>query len=149
MELEEFTVMGKEYPLQNSLEKNIRLAQKHWMNFNNALRKNKVHLGRNWLKYAFIIEKNDSLFYYIAIPKKDSMPEGFCQKTIPKSRYLMTRHRGNIGKLKNTVDCIYNNLISKNDFNPNSQDFSYFERYDYRFHWNRKDSVIELYFPIE
>lgn len=148
VELDEFLLMGKEYRLYNSLEKNLRLAQKHWMNFNNTLRRNKVQLGRNWLKYAFVIEKNNALFYYIAVPKKDSIPDDFTQKTIPESRYLVVKHTGNMNKLKNTVDCVYNDLISDNDFNLNSEVFSYFERYDYRFHWNRKDSVIELYFPI-
>ena len=25
----------------------------------------------------------------------------------------------------------------------------YFEKYDYKFHWNREDSVIEIYIPIK
>lgn len=148
VELDEIELMGKKYRLYNSLEKNMHLAQKHWINFNNVLRKNKVYLGRNWLKYAFVIGKNNVLFYYIAIPKKDSVPKGFCQKTIPKSKYLMVEHTGSMNKLKNTVDCVYNDLILENDFQLKSESFYYFERYDYRFHWNRQDSVIEIYFPL-
>lgn len=148
VDVDEFAVMGKEYRLYNTLEKNMRLAQKHWMNFNNTLRRNKVYLGQNWLKYAFVIEKNNALYYFISVPEKDSIPEGLSLKTIPKSKYLVVNHTGNMNKLKNTVDSVYNDLISKNDFSLNSEVFSYFERYDNRFHWNRKDSVIEIYFPI-
>ena len=30
-----------------------------------------------------------------------------------------------------------------------NRQFVYFEKYDYKFHWNREDSVIEIYIPIK
>jgi len=142
--LNEFEVMGREYELSNSLNRNMMLAQKHWQKFNMELRKNKVHLGRNWIKYAFVYEDNGELYYYIAVPKKEDVSFDFKMKTIPKSKYLMVEHNGNMNKLKSTVDSVYNNVSGFK-----SSDFAYFEKYDYKFHWNRKDSIIELYFPIK
>lgn len=146
--LDGFDLMGREYALSASLERNMKLAQRHWRNFNNALRLNRVHLGQNWLKYAFIIEKGDKLLYYICVPKKSHVPKDFVLKTIPKGRYLMVKHTGSMNGLKVTVDSVYENLISENGICLKSDAFSYFERYDFRFHWNRQDSIIEIYFPI-
>lgn len=148
IKLDEFQVMGINYELSSSLNRNIHLAQRHWRTFNNKLRINKVRLGRNWLKYAFIMNNDDELCYYIAVPKKDYVPQDFEEKTISKSKYLLIKHQGNMNKLKNTMDDVYNQLIPQNDIIINSENFFYFERYDYKFHWNRSDSIIEIYLPI-
>ena len=109
IELEEFNVIGIRYELSKSLSNNVKLAQNHWKIFNSKLRNNKLYLGSNWCKYAFIEKIENKIFYYISIPKKDFVP---------------------------------------NDFTENRQ-FVYFEKYDYKFHWNREDSVIEIYIPIK
>ena len=148
LELDEFEIMGMEYELSNSLIRNIKLAQKHWLRFNNKLRRNKIYLGRNWCKYAFVIKEDSKLFYYISVPKKESVPNDFIVKTIPKSKYLMINHRGSMNKLKLTMDSVYGKIkedkIILNDIN-----FCYFEKYDYKFHWNKSDSIIEIYVPIK
>ena len=73
IELEEFSVIGIRYELSN-----------HWKIFNSKLRDNKLYLGSNWCKYAFIEKIENKIFYYISIPKKDFVPDGFIEKTILK-----------------------------------------------------------------
>lgn len=148
VELNEFKVMGIKYELSTSLIRNIKLAQKHWMNFNNKLKHNNIYLGNNWCKYAFIIGDDSKLFYFISVPKKDYVPDDFIIKTIPNSKYLMINHRGNMNRLKRTMDSIYTKIKEDNTI-LNDNDFYYFEKYDYKFHWNRSDSIIEIYLPIK
>ena len=70
IELEEFSVIGIRYELSKSLSNNVKLAQNHWKIFNSKLRDNKLYLGSNWCKYAFIEKIENKIFYYISIPKK-------------------------------------------------------------------------------
>lgn len=148
LDLDEFEIMGIKYELSNSLIHNINLAKRHWMGFNNKLRRNKIYLGRNWCKYAFIIEEDSKLFYYISVPKKDYVPNDFTVKTIPGSKYLMVNHIGSMNKLKLTIDSVYAK-IKEDNIGLNDDNFSYFEKYDYKFHWNKSDSIIGIYVPIK
>lgn len=148
LELDEFEIMGVKYELSNSLIRNINLAKRYWMKFNNKLRRDEIYLGRNWCKYAFIIEEGSKLFYYISVPKKDYVPEDFMVKTIPSSRYLTINHIGSMNKLKLTMDSVYSK-INDDNIVLNDDCFSYFEKYNYKFHWNKPDSVIGIYVPIK
>ena len=65
IELKEFSVIGIRYELSKSLSNNIKLAQNHWKTFNGKLRNNKLYLGSNWYKYAFVEKVNNKIFYYI------------------------------------------------------------------------------------
>src|SRR5574344_266512 len=130
IELEEFNVIGIRYELSKSLSNNVKLAQNHWKIFNSKLRNNK-------------------LFYYISIPKKDFVPNDFTEKIILKSKYLRVEHIGNMNKLKDTINYVYKEIIPKNNILVENRQFVYFEKYDYKFHWNREDSVIEIYIPIK
>ncbi len=69
IELGEFSVIGIMYELSKSLSNNVKLAQNHWKTFNSKLRNNKLYLGSNWCKYAFIEKIENKVFYYISIPK--------------------------------------------------------------------------------
>ncbi len=149
IELEEFSVIGIRYELSKSLSNNIKLAQNHWKTFNGKLRNNKLYLGSNWYKYAFVEKVNNKIFYYISIPKNDYIPKGFTEKIILKSKYLRVEHIGNMNKLKDTINYVYKEIIPKNNILVENRQFVYFEKYDYKFHWNREDSVIEIYIPIK
>ena len=149
IELEEFNVIGIRYELSKSLSNNVKLAQNHWKIFNSKLRNNKLYLGSNWRKYAFIEKIENKIFYYISIPKKDFVPNDFTEKIILKSKYLRVEHIGNMNKLKDTINYVYKEIIPKNNILVENRQFVYFEKYDYKFHWNREDSVIEIYIPIK
>ena len=107
IELEEFNVIGIRYELSKSLSNNVKLAQNHWKIFNSKLRNNKLYLGSNWCKYAFIEKIENKIFYYISIPKKDFVPNDFTEKIILKSKYLRVEHIGNMNKLKHTINYVY------------------------------------------
>ena len=47
--------------------------------------------------------------------------------------------------LKDTINYVYKEIIPKNNILVENRQFVYFEKYDYKFHWNREDSVIEIY----
>lgn len=149
IELEEFNVIGIRYELSKSLSNNVKLAQNHWKTFNGKLRNNKLYLGSNWCKYAFIEKINNNIFYYLSIPKNDYIPKGFTEKKILNSKYLKIEHIGNMSKLKDTINYVYKEIIPKNNILVKSSKFVYFEKYDYKFHWNREDSVIEIYIPMK
>lgn len=149
IELEEFSVIGIRYELSKSLSNNIKLAQNYWKNFNIKLRNNKLYLGSNWCKYAFIEKIENKVFYYISIRKKNYIPDNFTEKIIWKSKYLKVEHIGNMNKLKDTINYVYKEIIPKNNILVESKQFIYFEKYDYKFHWNKVDSVIEIYIPIK
>lgn len=149
IELEEFSVIGIRYELSKSLSNNVKLAQNHWKIFNSKLRNNKLYLGSNWSKYAFIEKIENKIFYYISISKKDFVPKDFAEKTILKSKYLKVEHIGNMNKLKDTINYVYKEIVPKNNVLVENRQFVYFEKYDYKFHWNRDDSVIEIYIPIK
>lgn len=91
----------------------------------------------------------NKIFYYISIPKKDFVPNDFTEKIILKSKYLRVEHIGNMNKLKDTINYVYKEIIPKNNILVENRQFVYFEKYDYKFHWNREDSVIEIYIPIK
>ena len=111
IELEEFNVIGIRYELSKSLSNNVKLAQNHWKIFNSKLRNNKLYLGSNWCKYAFIEKIENKIFYYISIPKKDFVPNDFTEKIILKSKYLRVEHIGNMNKLKDTINYVYKEII--------------------------------------
>lgn len=142
-------VIGIRYELTNSMATNLSLAKKYWLDFNEKLRVNKLYLGKNWCKYAFIIRENDKVYYFIAIPKKDYTPNKFTELNISISNYLLVVHKGTIDTLKETINVLFKELISTLNIKTKKENFIYFEKYTNSFHWNRKDSEIEIYVPIE
>lgn len=149
IELEELSVIGIKYELSKSLSNNIYLAQKYWCDFNKKLSNNKLYLGSNWTKFAFVEKVDNKIYYYVAIPKRDYIPTGFLKKIIQKNNYLMVEHIGNMNRMKDTIDYIYKEIIPKNGINIDNSQLIYFEKYDCKFHWNRQDSIIEIYIPIK
>ena len=111
IELEEFSVIGIRYELSKSLSNNVKLAQNHWKMFNSKLRNNKLYLGSNWCKYAFIEKIENKIFYYISIPKKDFVPDGFIEKTILIRLNNLMRRRDFFSSLHHIFS--YNLLISQ------------------------------------
>lgn len=79
IELEEFNVIGIRYELSKSLSNNVKLAQNHWKIFNSKLRNNKLYLGSNWCKYAFI-EKIENRYFIIYLFLKKILYQMILQK---------------------------------------------------------------------
>jgi len=134
--------------LTRSHNQNFLIIRQHWNEFNNRLRTNKVKLGLNWEKYAITKKRNDRYFYQCAFPSTTEIPQ-FKFTIIPGGHYVKFDHKGSMKMIKSTINEIYNNVIPRSHTEIDiNRSLIHFERYDSRFNWNGKDSVIELYVPI-
>lgn len=147
-ELETFSVIGQKVMLTNFKSANIKISTLFWKKFNKNLKKAYLSQSGNWLKYAFIERENGTLFYYCAIPKKAVIPEGFILKKITKKKYLVFEHIGSMNRIYSTYEKIYKEILPNISYKPTQNDFLHFERYDERFHWNKENSIIEIWIPI-
>lgn len=148
-EQEAFAVIGQEVELTNFQKSNIQICKRFWQEFNLSLKKLYLSQSGNWIKYAFMEKREEKLFYYCAIPKKVFIPEEFISKEIPPYRYLVVEHIGSMDNIYRTYSEIYRNILPNEKYVAIKEDFLHFEKYDYRFHWNNANSVIEIWIPIQ
>ncbi len=147
-ELDRFSVIGQEIELTNATAKNVQISTQFWKTFNVKLKKAYLSQGGNWLKYAFMIKRDDKLFYYCAIPKRNTIPDTFIYQEIPASKYLVVEHKGSMVEIYKTYKMIYKEIIPTTGYKLIRDNFLHFEKYDYRFRWNRENSIIEIWVPI-
>ena len=112
-------------------------------------------ISGNCVKYAFMERRNGNLYYFCSIPKYNGLikrtilPDNFLYKEIPSYKYLVVEHIGAMGKIYETYRKIYQEIIPNTPYTPIKNIILHFEKYDYRFHWNRDNSVIEIWIPIQ
>lgn len=148
-ELEAFSVIGQETELTTFQKRNIQISTQFWREFNANLKKAYLSQSGNWVKYAFMERREEKLFYYCAIPKRVVVPDNFIQKEIKPHKYLVVEHIGSMDKIYSTYTRIYKEILPNTNYTPLQDDFKHFEKYDYRFHWNKVNSVIEIWVPVE
>ena len=71
---------------------------------------------------------------------------------IPKGEYKIFTHNGKIENIKNTIYEIYKIVLPKLKLNIEEHTktgFLHFEKYDYRFQWNKPNSIIDIYLPLK
>lgn len=144
-----FFVIGQEIELTHSQRTNIQISTHFWQQFNLNIKRAGLSQTHYWTKFAFMQRRENQLFYYCAIPKKTVVPVGFKLKEIQESFYLVVEHVGSMNKIYNTYGKIYQELLPHLPYTPITSDFLHFEKYDARFHWNREDSIIEIWVPIQ
>ena len=54
-----------------------------------------------------------------------------------------------MGKIYETYGKVYQEILPNTNDIPLQENFLHFERYDYRFQWNRENSIIEIWLPIK
>lgn len=148
-ELDSFIVIGQAIQLTTSQKKNIELSKRFWKQFNWEIKKAHLSQGSQWIKYAFMMRRNNQLYYYCALEKQEKVPDHFFSQQIIKQKYLVFEHIGHMDNIYNTYNYIYQQFIPFHPYTLNKNHFLHFEKYDYRFHWNKADSVIEIWIPIE
>ena len=148
-ELNAFAVIGQEVELTNYQKKNIQISTQFWRKFNSSLKKAYLSQSGNWVKYAFMERRNGKLYYFCSIPQRTITPEGFLYKEIPSYKYLVVEHIGAMDKIYETYGKIYEEIIPSTSYIPIKDIILHFEKYDYRFHWNSDNSVIEIWIPIQ
>ena len=148
-ELDSFTIIGQEIELTNYSKRNVQISTHFWRKFNLNLKNSYLSQTGNWIKYAFMERRNGTLYYFCAIHKKNIVPIGFNTKEIKFHRYLVVEHLGAMNKIYDTYNKIYQEILPNTNYEPSQEDFIHFEKYDYRFHWNRENSIIEIWVPIK
>lgn len=93
--------------------------------------------------------KNGGLTYFCAIPKRTIIPDGFILKEIQPHQYLVAEHTGAMNRIYDTYEELYRNLLPNIKYEPLPTDLIHLEKYDERFHWNRENSIIEIWIPIK
>ncbi len=141
-------VAGIPVLLTASQSKNYKIISDHWITFNKKLKSIKRNSGTNWKKYGITFKKNEDYFY---MPSVSLSAENDLRKyTIQQGRYVRFRHKGDMYFLKNTIFNIYKKFLPESALQINkNRELIHFEEYDYRFKWNRSDSIIDIYIPLE
>ncbi len=139
------------YPVELSRAgsgRDFSIISAHWQEFNHLLRVNKICLGAGWAKYGITMNTGDKTLYQCAFPSRSPI-EPFEYSAIPAGDYVKIDHRGSMGRISETIDEIYRKLIPNAGIETDlGRSLVHFERYDSRFHWNRRDSLVELYVPV-
>jgi predicted transcriptional regulator YdeE len=139
--------------LTNSQTDNFEIIKNHWKTFNAELKKyNLIQNGGNWEKYGITIKTNEAYFYLTTIPQDNFIfPEHFVNKEIPKGEYEIFTHKGKMENIKLTIHDIYKNILPNSNLkieHYSKTGFMHFEKYDYRFRWDKPNSEIDIYLPI-
>lgn len=149
-ELPAFSVIGLELELTKQKSKNLERCMAFWPAFNHQLKNHRLSQQKgNWTKFAFMERREGRLYYYCAIPRPTSLPADFLLKEIPAGKYLVVAHQGAMDQIYTTYEEIYQVLIPKLGLTLAQRDFLHFEKYGAQFHWNRADSIIEIWVPIK
>ncbi len=148
-ESDTFSLIGQEIELTNFQSKNIHISVQFWRTFNSNLKKLYLSQSGNWVKFAFMEKRDGKLFYYCAIPKKTVVPDEFIGKEIKSHKYLVVEHAGAMDKIYDTYKEIYQKILPNSQYILEQDEFLHFEKYDRRFHWNRENSIIEIWIPIQ
>lgn len=148
-ELESFSVIGQKVELTDFRSRNIQISTQFWRTFNTNLKRSYLFQNGNWIKYAFMEKTDGKLFYCCAIPERTVVPDGFFLKKIEANKYLVAEHVGSMDKIYDTYAKLYKEVLPDTEYMPSQEHFLHFEKYDYRFHWNRANSIIEIWLPIK
>ncbi len=139
--------------LTNSQTENFIIIQNHWRDFNYQLKKYNLNQnGGNWEKFGITFKTNSKYYYLTSIPSVNKVfPNHFTCLEIPKGEYEVFTHKGKMENIKHTIYEIYKVVLPKSNLrieDHKKTGFLHFERYDYRFHWNKSTSVIDIYLPL-
>lgn len=96
--------------------------------------------------------KSKSEFTKAAIPTNNNLfPDHFTSLEIPKGEYEIFTHKGKMENIKQSIFEIYKVILPKSNLkieDSNRTGFLHFEKYDYRFKWNKQISIIDIYLPL-
>ena len=79
------------------------------------------------------------------------VPDNVKYMVIPAGEYELFTHMGKMENIKNTLYEIYKVVLPKSNLkieNHTKSGFLHFEKYDYRFQWNKSTSEVDIYLPL-
>ena len=156
VDIDSFQAVGLATALTRSHTKNFGIISNLWKRFNAQIHNigNRPEPESNWVKFGITYALDNEYRYLAAIQYLDNMrvPKTMTKKVIAPGQYACFTHRGKLTRLKSTVNNIYKRILPAKNITPEplyKAGLIQFEKYDNRFHWNRSDSIIEIYVPIE
>jgi predicted transcriptional regulator YdeE len=156
VEISRIAVVGVPVILSRSQRENFSIISDLWKRFNAQIHKigNRPRSGKDWEKFGITYTRDHRYCYLAAMRYMDGMrpPPNMVRKDIARGRYACISHSGKISDLKSTVRDIHKKILPENNLSresPQKAGLIQFERYDKRFQWNKPDSIIEIYVPIE
>jgi len=145
---EKIILKGMSIELTTSQIENYGIIRKHWMNFNSILKSAKYNSKSNWTKYGITFKIDGKYFYMSAIPCNECYQD-FKNIDISEGLFARFQHNGSMEKIKTTVYDIYKRIIPEKQLHVDSErSILHFELYDYRFQWNKDNSIIDIYLPV-
>lgn len=145
---EALKVIGTSVKLTGSQQKNFAIIRNHWQLFNGLLKEKSIKGGKYWKKYAITYKNDIGYFYLTGVPNRVDTT-GFDTIEFPGGTFAKFQHIGNLDLLKDTYFVIYKEVMpSLNLVVEPNRVFLHYELYDNRFHWNKSDSIIEIFVPI-
>ena len=146
--MKKLKICGLFIQLTTSQSQNHQIISKQWQNFNKILKSKRLKLGRNWVKYGITKKIGNNYYYMTAIPSEIEI-DGFDTETINAGEYYCFQHIGAMELIKLTIYKIYKEVIPLSNIRlSESRMLIHYERYDYRFNWNKPNSIIDIYIPI-
>ena len=137
-----------------SQDKNYLIIRNLWQKFNRLLHKiNNRQKNNNWIKYGITYQISNKYYYQASIVALDIRNNFIMNKNnIPEGNYICFIHKGPMYDIKKTIYDIYKIIIPELNINikqKENTDLIHYEKYDYRFNWNNKNSIIEIYIPLK
>ena len=141
-------IAGLWVELTASQRENYWIIRRHWQHFNKQLQKRNLTVQRNWQKYGVFTKVNGTYLYLSAIPAKGEIA-GFENLVIAGGQFAKFCHKGSLQLIRSTVHNIYRNILPQSSLKIDvHRSLKYYEHNDYRFHWDRSDSIIEIFVPV-
>ena len=149
VQINDFSVYWMAVELTTSQRENSKIISQHWRKFNRHLRNQKLWQGKGWVKYGITKKIEDKYFYIVAIESNVTIPS-LEKGTINTGEYIRFQHVGSLERIKITISDIYRKVIPAQNIKINSnRALVHYERYDYRFNWNKPNSIIDIYVPVD
>lgn len=146
--LDDIFLITKQRKLTNSLDNNITIAKAFWLEFNQDIQRLRLKQREQFVKYAITMRNEDDLYYMCGIPSQNTYPLGYELTKIPRCHYLKFEHQGAMSSIKDTIRMIFEDYIPTHNIVRKKNTIQYIEKYTSTFHFEREDSIIELYIPI-
>ena len=137
--------------LTKSQNSNYTIINNSWKEFNTKLRSSNLpkQVGGNWEKYGITYKTGDVYKYFCGIPvENEYVNNDFEEHKVLDGYYMIFQHKGAMYNIKDTLFTIYKKIIPENKILLNQSEYFHFELYNYKFKWNKNESIIEIYIPI-
>jgi AraC family transcriptional regulator len=144
-------IYGLSVALTKSQNYNYGIISNFWKEFNTKLRISDLpkQAGGSWEKYGLTYKTGDIYKYLCGIPVENGyVNNNFEEYRIFEGNYILFQHKGPMYKLKDTLFMVYKKIIPENNLILNQSKYFHFELYNYKFNWNNKESIIEIYIPM-